>query len=230
MPTFSDYEYKVDQYHNNYVNIQNIARELAKSNEAENQKMIAFYEGMAAKVKQQEAEFFQVGVQAAGNNVKNFLADVLNHYPDIENSQHFQERLQEHGLKIADLDLDAAHKMPKINLKFSAAYAATASTAIAADYKEASKIIHQPGFEYLTEAQKNEYPHVYASAKFLRNVSSCLDHEQAYASFREWAVRVDLKEQDWVKLDPTPVTRHNITQGFPASGLPNPLEELGRPN
>ena len=176
----------------------------------------------------QEANFFQAGVQAAGGDATKFLTDVLKNFSDMVESPHFQRRLQEQGLNVDDLDLASAYKIPKVNLKLSVAQNLISGAAIAADYKEASRFIHQPGFNYLTEAQKNEYPHIYASAKLLQNASSGLDHEQAYASFREWAVKVDLQEQDWVKLDPTPVTQNNINRGFPASGLPNPLEELGR--
>ena len=53
MPTHSDYEHKVDQYHNNYASSQTIANNLAKFTEAANQKMIALYEGLAAKAEMQ---------------------------------------------------------------------------------------------------------------------------------------------------------------------------------
>lgn len=224
MPSYSDYEFRLDLYHNCYALYQQVNMGLNSAVAAGNQQMIAFYQKLAPNIIAKEAKVFQEGVAAAGGDAKKFLADVLKNYSDMKDSPHFKQRLQQLGISDVDLNLEAAHKisLPKLALT----QAAVLVPAAMADYKEASENIKRPIFNYLTEDQKSEYPHVYASAKLLQNATMGLMPELGYSDFRDWALKVNLHEQDWVKLDPTPVTQNNLNYGLPARGMFDSLQEI----
>jgi hypothetical protein len=189
--------------------------------------MIALYEKLAPNIIAKEAKVFKEGVEAAGGDAKKFLADVLKNYSDMKDSPHFKARLLETGLIEADLNLAAAHKMSISGPpKLAVTQAAMAGVPIIADYKEATEHISAPSFNYLNETAKSEYAHVYASAKLLLNATMGLKPEFGYSVFREWAVKVNLHEEDWVKLDPTPVTQNYMNNGFPVRGISDPLQHL----
>lgn len=227
MENETTYEFKLDQYHNNYANVRTVANGLKAAKAAGNQTLIDFFEKKTQDVIVQEAEFFKAGVEAAGSNAKKFFEDVLNNYPNIKDSLKFKERLQQLNLTEADLDLKSAYKMPQFGgLKLSVAKNAVVVTAAIADYKEAAKYIHNPRFGYLSEDAKSEYPYVYTSAKLLLNPTMDLEPEFGYSGFRDWALKVNLHEEDWVRLDPTPMTQNYINHGLPAKGIPNPLQNL----
>lgn len=224
--TASEYEFKLDLYHNNYVNMQTIAKGLDGAKAAESQKMIALYQELGVKAVAQEAEVFQAGVEAAGGDAKKFLKDVLESYPDMKDSERFKGRLQQAGL--TDIGINERHKTQRNDVpKLAFTQTAVVVTAAIADYKEASEYIKDPIFNYLTEEAKSEYPHVYASAKIQQNTFP-VKHELGYSGFRDWALKVNLHEEDWVKLDPTPVTKNHISIGLPAMGISDPLQDLGR--
>ena len=227
MPPLSDYEFKQDLHHNNFATAQQIASGLEVAKAAGDQRKINFFEGMAMRTVAEEAEAFQAGVAAADGDPGKFVKDVLKTYPDLKDSASFKHRLQEVGLTTAELGLDEMQKAPKGGApKLVIAQVAGIATAAIADYNEASLHIHQSSFGYLTEAQRSEYPHVYAAAKLLQNSTSGLNPDFEYSIFRNWATKVHLHEEDLLKLDPTPVTQNNIKHGFPAGGFVNPLQDL----
>jgi hypothetical protein len=227
MPLLSDYEFILDLYHNNYANAQQIAMGLVRAMASEDQRKVQFFQGLAIRTTAEEAEIFKAGVAAAGGDNTKFLKDVIKTYPDLQDSAPFKIRLEEAGLRITELGLDRVDNVPKISMpKLMITQVAGFATSVIADYKEASTHINQPAFNYLTDEQKNEYPHVYATAKLLQNSTSGLNADFEYSIFRNWAVKVNLHEEDFLKLDPTPVTQNNIKNGFPAGGFVNPLIDL----
>jgi hypothetical protein len=186
MPFYSDYEFKLDLYHNCYVTYQQVLIGSKGAESAANQQMIALYEKLAPNIIAKEAKVFKEGVEAAGGDAKKFLADVLKNYSDMKDSPHFKARLLETGLIEADLNLAAAHKMSISGPpKLAVTQVAMAGVAIIADYKEASEHISAPSFNYLNETAKSEYAHVYASAKLLLNATMGLKPEFGYSVFRE---------------------------------------------
>ncbi len=227
MPFYSDYEFKLDLYHNCYVTYQQVMNGLKEAESAGNQQMMAFYQKIAPKITVSEAKVFQEGVEAAGGDAKKFLTDVLKNYSDMKDSPHFNNRLLDSGLTEVDLNLEAAHKMSiGASPKLAVTQAAIAVVAFIADYKQAFEYISNRSFNYLTEEAKSEYVHVYASAKLLLNTTMGLKPEFGYFGFRDWAVKVNLHEEDWVKLDPTPVTQNYINNGLPVRGIQDSLQNL----
>ena len=227
MLRLSDYEFKLDLYHNNYATAQQIAIGLKAAQAAGDQKKIDFFEGLAIRVAGEEAKFFKDGVEAADGDATKFFKDVLKTYPDLKDSAPFKLRLEEVGLTIKELGLDdvksaARAHMPKLGIAQSAGILTSAM----ADYKEASSYIDQPGFANISQENKNEYALVYAAAKLLQSASYGLSPDLGYSIFRDWANKVQLPEKDLIKLDPTTVTQNNIKQGFPAGGFVNPLQDL----
>lgn len=226
MTFFSDYEFQLDLYHNNYVNMQTLAKGIKGAENTGNQKMVELFQDLGKKAIAQEVEIFQAGVKVGGD-AKQFLADVLKNYPDMKDSEAFNKRLNQYGLRAADLDLEGAHMMSKISVtKLAITQTAVAAIAVVADYQQASKYIQNESFNYLSEQQKSDYAHVYASAKLLQNATMGLKPELGYSEFRDWALKVNLHEKDWVKLDPTPVTQNNLNYGFPARGMLDQRQEM----
>ena len=231
MPNVRDYQFKLDQYHNNYVNVQTITRGLDDAKAASNQSQIDFYGKMAQRVITEEAEYFRAGVAAAGGDAKKFLADVMEHYPDMKDSPQYQARLCDVNAQHASGEQNA-EKFDSAKTNYSklpfAADTTDAVIAVSAAYKEAYNHINDPSFNYLTEVQKRDYADVYTSAKLQQNAALEADPELGYSSFRSWAVKADLHEEDWVKLDPTPVTQNHIKLGLSPRGIPDPLKVLER--
>lgn len=227
MPILSDYEFTQDLYHNNYASTQQTADGLMRALAAGDQKKINFFQGLVVRLVAEEEKVFNEGVAAAGGNPQTFIRDVFKNYPDMKDSAPFKLRLQQAGLAITESGLAEAAKINSGSMpKLSIAQVAGVFTSAIADYKEASRHIHEASFNYLAEDARNEYPHVYASAKLLNRATLGLNSEFEYSMFSQWAIKSNLHAEDFVKLDPTPVTQHNINQGLPASGHPNLLTDL----
>lgn len=227
MPLLTDYEFTQDLYHNNYASSLQTADGLMRALATGDEKKIHFFQGLVVRLVAEEEKVFNQGVAAAGGNPQTFIRDVLTNYPDIKDSAPFKLRLQQAGLAITESGLAEIAKtnsgsMPKLSI----VQAVGVFTSAIADYEEASKHINQPSFNYLAEGARNEYPHVYASAKLLNRATFGLNFEFEYSMFSQWAKKSNLHVEDFVKLDPTPVTQHNINQGLPANGVPNLYTDL----
>ena len=97
---------------------------------------------------------------------------------------------------------------------------------VVADYKGALRHLQDKEFNYLTPEQKCDYAHIYASAKLQQNATLNVDLTLGYGDFKAWAIKANISDSHWIKLDPTPVSENNIKLGFPVRGFPNYTEEV----
>ena len=108
--------------------------------------------------------------------------------------------------------------------KLSVAAQISTPIAVMADYKEALEHLQDKEFNYLSAEQKRDYAHIYASAKLQQSVTLNIDPTFGYADFKAWAMKANIAESHWIKLDPTPVSEANVRFGLPVQGFPNVTE------
>lgn len=95
-----------------------------------------------------------------------------------------------------------------------------------ADYKEALRHIQDKKFNYITPEQKRDYAHNYASSKLQQSVTLNIEPTLGYGEFKAWAIKANIYDSHWIKLDPTPVSENNVKLGLPVQGFPNSAEEV----
>ena len=91
--------------------------------------------------------------------------------------------------------------------KLNVAAQMSASITVVANYKEALQHVQDEEFSYLTLEQKHHYAHIYAAAKLQQGATLNLKPALGYGDFKAWAIKANISDSHWIKLDPTPVSK-----------------------